>query len=243
MKKILVLVIVVFVSFGAWAQVDTTAQEPIQNQTQSQNPTQTQAQTQTGTEVKAQGQEANASQSSVPMPKSLRTKSSTQNTGTSSSASGGSKIRPQIGGNFGITASGYSLGLVLQPQFGLYFTKWLLWGLTGTYILTYDWNINKAYNTFGLNTYFQAYAFKRRLILHAGYEYLNYPYSVSTDGSINREDSHVVLAGLGYRGYVSAKVSLYALALFPVYQYNSNQHYYYSQWYIPTIRMGVSYDF
>lgn len=227
MKNIFVLLLVIFAAFTAWAQADTTQQ----------------VQTQEATETTVKSQTASQSQSSVPLPKSLRTKSANSNSAAGGTSSGGAKIRPQLGGTFGVSCNNYSLSLELHPQFGLYFTPWLLWGLTGTYIFTYNWDINKGYNTFGLNTYLQAYPFKKRMIVHVGYEYLNYPYSVSTDGTVTREETHNVLAGLGYRGYVSAKVSLYVLALFPVYQYNKNNHYFYPNWYVPTIRMGVSYDF
>lgn len=179
---------------------------------------------------------------SVPLPKSLRSK-------TESNAQQNSNKRPlrsivQLGGNFGISGSSGRLNISVQPQVGIYMTEWLLLGATFSYTFTYDWNFFKDLHSFGCNAYLQGSVFQKKLILHAGYEYLNYPAWARIDGfdQISRHEGHVVLLGAGYRGYISDKLSLYALALFPVYQKSTADTYYYGVWYIPIIRMGVSVD-
>lgn len=220
MKKYIILLLVTMMTVGVWAQTE--------------DPTTT-----TAPATTTQGQE------DVPLPKSLRTKETNDKNSTTTPKK--SKVRLQTGGGFGFSASSNYLQLNIRPQLGIYLTNWLLLGVTGTYIFSWDFNFKKDLHTFGADVYFQGYAFQRKLILHAGYEYLNFPYlSVKREDNIDklvtkRCDSHIVKVGLGYRSYVSDRVSLSGMILVPVFQYSNSGKKYYQDW-IPIVSFGVNYD-
>lgn len=174
----------------------------------------------------------------VPLPKSLRTVNSKKKPNR--------KVNFQTGGNIGIEI-GTLMGLQLQPKLAIDPVEWMSVGLTATYVFRWNVLMNEVSNTFGLNPYVEAYLIKKQLILHAEYEFVNFPV-VLRDAYYNevgryRSSSHVVLVGGGYRKELSDRSSLNIIVLLPVFQYNSNNDNYYSFWYTPIVRVGYNYSF
>lgn len=190
---------------------------------------------------------------SVPLPKSLRSnQSNTANAENSNYAK--RKIHFITGGNFGVNFGLPTyIGFQFQPKFGIVPLDWLTIAVNGTYMLNWYINDNKCYHTFGVNPYIEAAIFKKQLILHASYEYLNYPYLTYNyeNGYLKniteeRVSSHCILVGAGYRMNFSVHSSLSFTVLLPVYQYNSrgsSTYNYYSCWYQPIVRIGYNYSF
>ncbi len=189
----------------------------------------------------------------VPLPKSLR--SDNNRNSKSETKYENRKVHFLTGGNFGINFGlpNY-IGFQFQPKFGIRPLDWLVIGVNGTYIL--DWRIieKTTYNTFSVNPFVETYLFKNQLLLHASYEFVNYPivsYSYDSSGNmtpVSREriSSHCILVGAGYHLQISAHSSINATVLFPVFQKNSRndlQCNYYAAWFQPIVRIGYNYSF
>ncbi|MEG2070119.1 MAG: hypothetical protein RR034_01945 [Bacteroidales bacterium] len=164
----------------------------------------------------------------VPLPKSLKAI-------TPREEKSDRKIKFLAGGNFGLQFGNYT-AVEISPQFGIYPVDWLLVGVGGTYMFSWDSYYKIPCHTFGFNAYLQGYIWKR-LILHVGYEYLNYPIFY-VDKTMTRHDLHSVVVGAGYRQYVTDRVSVYGLLLFNVYQSSD----YYTRDFVPIVRFGVNFD-
>ena len=146
----------------------------------------------------------------VPLPKSLQTNSHDGQNSTER------KIKFVAGGNIGFGVSHSELNLQLSPHFGIKpAVDFLCIGVGGTYNLNYykDPYSGLKYFThiFGFNAFVEGYVWKR-LVLHAEYEWLSFPYSEN-----ERQNSNGVLIGPGYTQNLTDKVSMYGLILFPVY--------------------------
>ncbi|MDR2980033.1 MAG: hypothetical protein LBV02_06310 [Bacteroidales bacterium] len=168
----------------------------------------------------------------VPLPKSYRDNTKERKTSN----------RPRLmsGGNFGLQF-GTHTAVSISPVIGIYPTDWLLVGVGGSYMYSYDNYYKLSSHVFGFTAFVQGLVFKQRLILYAGYEYVNYDYFYQhyTGGQIykKRNDSHGLFLGPGYRQPISDNFAIYGLLLFDVIQtYDS----FYGN---PIIRMGVVYDF
>ena len=173
----------------------------------------------------------------VPLPKSLRTVNSKTNPDR--------KVKFHTGGNVGIQI-GTLMGLELQPEIAILPIDWLAIGLKLTYVFRWDVIMNETSNTFGVNPYIEGYVFKKQLILHAEYEFVNFPVRQYINGyevGKYRSSSHVILVGAGYRKEVSDRSSICITVLLPVFQYNSNGDKYYGSWYTPIVRVGYNYLF
>lgn len=183
----------------------------------------------------AQGLWAQNVNVNVPLPNSLRT----VNTPKGENNLSDRKIKFQTGGNFGLMI-GNPMGFSLQPKIGVVPIDWLMIGANLNYTLR--WYIPEKFvcHTVGVNPFVEVYLLRKQFIIHAGYEWLNYqPYMYDK----MRTNSHVVLAGAGYRTNITEHSSMNFLILLPVYQYNSDGFKYYAAWYAPQVRVGYNYTF
>lgn len=151
-----------------------------------------------------------AQSENVPLPRSLQTKS----TGDGQEKPE-RKVKFVAGGTVGFGFSRSELNLQLSPHFGIKpAVDFLCFGVGGTYNLNYykDPSSGLKYFThiFGFNAFAEGYIWNR-LVLHAEYEWLNFP------GGEDRWSSNGVLVGPGYTQGLTDKVSMYGLILFPVY--------------------------
>lgn len=174
----------------------------------------------------------------VPLPKSLRTVNSKDNPDR--------KIKFQTGGNIGVQI-GALMGLEVQPKFAIVPIEQLSIGLTATYIFRWNVPTKEVSNTFGLSPFVEGYLFKKQLVLHLEYEFVNFPvreYDIygNVVGKF-RTSSHVILVGGGYRRDLSDHSSISVIVLLPVYQYNPDGVKYYGAWYTPIVRVGYNYLF
>lgn len=174
----------------------------------------------------------------VPLPKSLRTVNSKNNPDR--------KVKFQTGGNFGVQI-GSLMGLEIQPKLAVLPIEQLSIGLTATYVFRWNVVLKEVSNTFGLSPYIEGYLIKKQLVLHAEYEFVNFPV-VLYDANYNeveryRTSSHVVLVGAGYHKELSGRSSITTVVLLPVYQFNPDGVNYYGAWYTPIVRIGYNYLF
>ncbi|MDR1758303.1 MAG: hypothetical protein LBR51_05030 [Bacteroidales bacterium] len=171
----------------------------------------------------------------VPLPKSLRPYQSREknNNRYITLAAGGS-----VGAQFGTYNA-----LSISPFFGVYpKIKWLLLGVSATYMFSYDSYYKYAMHVFGGGIFAEGLIWKQRIIVHAGYEYVNYgnPYLDPNNPNkilTERIESHGVMIGPGYRQKLTEIFSVYGLMLFNVIP---NENTFYSN---PTFRIGFVADF
>jgi hypothetical protein len=172
----------------------------------------------------------------VPLPKSLQPYKPRKDDGR-----GERKVAFFAGGGFGLQLGSY-IGVDVSPQIGIYpVVEWLAFGINGTYMFAHDSRYKYNQHIFGGGLFVEGYPIKW-LILHAGYEYLNYPELVLTNGKVEtlkRIGTHAIMVGPGYRQRFSDKVSGYFLALFNLYQTQTSIY----TGYIPTFRVGITVDF
>lgn len=174
----------------------------------------------------------------VPLPKSLRTVSSKNNPER--------KVKFQTGGNIGVEI-GALMGLELQPKIAVLPIEQLAIGLTATYVFRWNVPMKEVSNTFGLSPFVEGYLIKKQLVLHAEYEFVNFPvreYDIyGNEVGRFRSSSHVLLVGAGYRKELSDRSSITTIVLLPVYQFNPDGVNYYGAWYTPIVRVGYNYLF
>lgn len=174
----------------------------------------------------------------VPLPKSLRTVNSKDNPDR--------KIKFQTGGNVGVQI-GALMGLEIQPKIAVIPIEQLAIGLTATYIFSWNIPMKVVNNTFGISPFVEGYLFKKQLVLHLEYEFVNYPVREYDMYGFEirkfRTSSHVILVGAGYRKDLSDHSSISTVILLPVFQYNPNGYNYYGAWYTPIVRVGYNYLF
>ena len=174
----------------------------------------------------------------VPLPKSLRTVNSKDNPDR--------KIKFQTGGNIGVEI-GALMGLEIQPKFAIIPIEQLAIGLTATYVFRWNVPMNEVSNTFGISPFVEGYLFKKQLVLHLEYEFVNFPVrEYDNYGNVVgkfRTSSHVILVGAGYHKDLSDHSSISTVILLPVYQYNPEGYNYYGAWYTPIVRVGYNYLF
>ena len=173
----------------------------------------------------------------VPLPKSLRTVNSKDNPDR--------KIKFQTGGNIGVEI-GALMGLEIQPKFAIIPIEQLAIGLTATYVFRWNVPMKEVSNTFGLSPFVEGYLFKKQLVLHLEYEFVNFPTNWDQNGNPvpkYRTSSHVILVGAGYRKDLSDHSSISTVILLPVFQYNPDKINYYGAWYTPIVRVGYNYLF
>lgn len=183
-------------------------------------------------------------QNNIPMPRNLRT-----NPKTTSTQSANSKLRPFIGGNIN---SNFGAMMALALEGGVHITDWFSVGVGPRYELSYYRNpyLNKygTMHAFGATAYAQ-FLLVRYLILHAGYEYLNYPTLYSDFDEFGdlaifseRKSHHALALGVGFRSYIAQNVSLYALyVVHPI--PNEVDNFYFTSPVSMFARVGITYDF
>lgn len=172
----------------------------------------------------------------VPLPKSLRTITTSRTTKNGEVKE--RKIKINTGGYFGLQL-GTNIAIDLSPRIGFYPFKNMCIGIGGTYMFMSQKSYGERINThiFGGNAFVEGY-FWDKLVLHASYEFTNYPRVYAISGSnetyTERVNTQALLLGGGYQQRISNMVSLYGLILFDVlndtYSFYSN----------PQIRVGVN---
>lgn len=178
-------------------------------------------------------------QSTIQLPRSLRT-----NTRTASAQSTNSKIHPFIGGNIN---SNFGAMMAFALEGGVHITDWFSVGAGPRYEMTIYMDPNTSdyatRNAFGATVYAQ-FLLVRYLILHAGYEYLNYPL-LNPDFDeygdlVFRKNYHALALGVGFRSYIAQNLSLYALYIVhPIPQKTD----YFSSIVPMSARVGITYEF
>lgn len=179
-------------------------------------------------------------QNNIPMPRNLRT-----NPKTTSTQSANSKLRPFIGGNIN---SNFGAMMAFALEGGVHITDWFSVGVGPRYELSYyskgqglGYGTVHAYGA----TAFAQFLLVRYLILHAGYEYLNYPswdFDENGDLGFVRKNKHALALGVGFRSYIAQNVSLYALyVVHPI--PNEVDNFYFTSPVSMFARVGITYDF
>ncbi|MDR1345124.1 MAG: hypothetical protein LBK03_00275 [Bacteroidales bacterium] len=172
----------------------------------------------------------------VPLPKSLQPYKPRND-----NERGERKVAFFAGGGFGLQLGSY-IAVDVSPQIAIYpVVKWLALGISGTYMFAHDSYFKYNQHIFGGGLFIEGYPIKW-LILHAGYEYLNYPKLALTNGKVEvlgRIGTHAVMAGPGYRQHFNDKVNGYLLVLFNLYQTETSIY----TGYFPTFRIGITVDF
>lgn len=176
-------------------------------------------------------------QNNIPMPRNLRT-----NPKTTSTQSANSKLRPFIGGNIN---SNFGAIMAFALEGGVHITDWFSVGAGPRYELSYyskgqglGYGTVHAYGA----TAFAQFLLVRYLILHAGYEYLNYPsWDFDEYGDlVFRKNYHALALGVGFRSYIAQNLSLYALYIVhPIPQKTD----YFSSIVPMFARVGITYEF
>lgn len=170
----------------------------------------------------------NAQIDDVPLPKSLQRSDKQRDIDK--------KLRFTAGGGFGLQFGSSYAGVSLSPVVGVYPFDWLLIGVGANYSYTYSYG--SSFHDFGVNVFVRGLIWQQRLIAHLGYEYLNLDY-----GRDGRFDAHALYLGPGYRQPLGDRVSLHALLLFNLANWNSSNldTRSFFPFFYPTI--GVTFDF
>ena len=179
----------------------------------------------------------------VNLPRSLRSGSNSQ-----SNAKTERTMKFFVGGNMN---SNFGYNLALAPEIGIQPAKWLRIGAGPRYELQVLTNGNyDRFTTHAVGaSVFAEGVIVNRILLHVGYEYLNYPtnvrlvqdpntrrgYSLQSD----RDNLHACALGVGYHQRLSDKLSLYGL--YVIYPFMTPNDYYNP---LPMFaRIGISYEF
>lgn len=165
----------------------------------------------------------------VPLPKSLQ---------KSEKSALNKKVKFTVGGGFGLQFGTYT-SVSISPVIGIYpAVDWLLIGVGGTYQFT-SFN-GLSYNDFGVNAFIRGLLWQQRIILHVGYEYMNFDLGYNIyDKKRERFDAHALYLGPGYRQRIGDHVGVYVLLLFNLASSTSDRGVY--PFFYPAI--GVTFDF
>lgn len=142
-----------------------------------------------------------------------------------------------IGGNVN---NNFGYNLALAPEIGVRPTDWLRIGVGPRYELQVlaDKTNRYATNAFGASAFVEGIIIDR-ILIHAGYEFLNYPVSHSSSIDKDRNNLHACALGVGYFQRLSDNLDLYAL--YVIYPFLTPNDYYNP---LPMFaRIGISYDF
>lgn len=171
----------------------------------------------------------------VNLPRSLRSGSNSQ-----SNAKTERTMKFFVGGNMN---SNFGYNLALAPEIGIQPAKWLRIGAGPRYELQVLTNGNyDRFTTHAVGaSVFAEVVIVNRILLHVGYEYLNYPtkHTTPADPDYARDNFHACALGVGYHQRVSDKLSLYGL--YVIYPFMTPNDYYNP---LPMFaRIGISYEF
>jgi hypothetical protein len=146
----------------------------------------------------------------IPLPKSLQTR----NDKTKGSLEN-KKLKFTAGGYFGMSFGGYN-NISVAPLFGVYpVVDWLLAGVSGTYMYTYDSYYKESYHDFGVGVFVRGLIWKQRIIAHLSYEYMNIGY-YDVQGNKVRLGVHALYAGPGYRQKLGDRLSMFLVLMINV---------------------------
>ena len=146
----------------------------------------------------------------VPLPKSLQTKNDKSKGNLENK-----KLKFTAGGYFGMYFGGYS-SISVTPLFGIYpKIDWLLVGVSGTYMFTHDSYYNASFHDFGFGAFVRGLIWKRRIIAHLSYEYMNISY-YDSQGNKERLGAHALYIGPGYRQRLGDKFSVFFILMINV---------------------------
>lgn len=149
-----------------------------------------------------------------------------------------------VGGNIN---SNFGYRLALMAEGGIHLHDMFTIGVGPRYELEYDFT---GYSGSAVNHCFGASAFGEvtlvdYLILHVGYEFLNYPYMDMMDGETYRHNVHALAAGIGFNSHsiISDKISIYAMYI--LYPYHSDRKFEYTIYrpFPMFARIGIRYFF
>ncbi|MBR4135966.1 MAG: hypothetical protein IKU03_06130 [Bacteroidales bacterium] len=147
-----------------------------------------------------------------------------------------------VGGNIN---SNFGYRLALMAEGGIQIHDMFTLGVGPRYELEYS-----LYGSDPVNHCFGASAFGEvtlmdYLILHVGYEFLNYPYEDMNDWMTYRHNVHAVAAGIGFNSnaMISDKLSIYAMYI--LYPYHSDRKFEYAIYrrFPMFARIGIRYFF
>ncbi|MBO4489275.1 MAG: hypothetical protein J5741_06460 [Bacteroidales bacterium] len=147
-----------------------------------------------------------------------------------------------VGGNIN---SNFGYRLALMAEGGIQFHDMFTLGVGPRYELEYS-----LYGSSPVNHCYGASAFGEvtlvdYLILHVGYEFLNYPYQDMNDGMMYRHNVHAFAAGIGFNSHalISDKLSIYAMYI--LYPYHSDRKFDYTIYrpFPMFARIGIRYSF
>lgn len=176
----------------------------------------------------------------IHLPRSLRT-------GVNNGAPQSHINRPTFfaGGNVNSNFGSY---LALTLEGGIYVKDWLRFGAGPRYEVSLK-SVNMLQHAFGATVYGEG-IIANHLMLHLGYEFLNYPTIETDENGIPivdpygdytevRKNIHALSLGVGFFSYLSDKISLYALySINPLQTKND----YYSL--LPMFaRVGIAFEF
>ena len=158
----------------------------------------------------------------VPIPSNLRT-----GVRTAQKKESDKKLEFFVGGNIN---SNFGYNLALAPELGVHITDWFSVGAGPRYELSFmgmGMGNYTALHAFGASV-FTEFLIARYFLVHAGYEFLNYP---------------SFCLGIGFKSYIGTDLSLYALyVIYPTQPLNKNYNDYYAP--MPMFaRVGITYDF
>ncbi len=143
----------------------------------------------------------------VPLPKSLQTRSNNAKTSFEDR-----KLKFTAGGYLGMSFGGYT-AVSVTPIFGIYpCVDWLLVGVSGTYMFTYDTYYKESYHDFGFGAYIRGLIWKQRIIAHFSYEYMNVGYFDSY-GKRTRFDAHALYIGPGYQQSLGDRLNMFLVLM------------------------------
>lgn len=177
----------------------------------------------------------------VPIPSNLRT-----GVRTAQKKESDKKLEFFVGGNIN---SNFGYNLALAPELGVHITDWFSVGAGPRYELSFmgmGMGNYTALHAFGASV-FTEFLIARYFLVHAGYEFLNYPSFCDEEGyplsTPMRKNNHALALGIGFKSYIGTDLSLYALyVIYPTQPLNKNYNDYYAP--MPMFaRVGITYDF
>jgi len=154
------------------------------------------------------------------------------------------KERIFTGGGMGMSFGSYQDYIAISPMIGYRITEKFWGGSSFTFRYTKYKATTPSFKLYdyGINPFLR-YSIFENIFIQAEYEYLNYEYPYSADGTTIRKTFDSFLAGGGFMQPIGDKAAFYVLALYNFsYQDPLPQDYspYYSPW---IIRAGVSIGF
>ncbi|MCR4965716.1 MAG: hypothetical protein K6A41_08690 [Bacteroidales bacterium] len=145
-----------------------------------------------------------------------------------------------VGGNIN---NNFGYQIALMAEGGVRIIDMFTLGVGPRYEVIFNPYMSSVYHCYG-GSAFGEFTLLDYVILHVGYEYLNYPY-VDYDNMTYRHNVHAVAAGIGFNSntMISSKLSIYAMYI--LYPYHSDRQFEFSLYkpFPMFARIGVRYYF